>query len=157
MSLAPLLVINEPESGGDEMVNQFPETEARAMLERCDLARLGCIVDGEPYVVPINYYMKDGRAYSHSLPGLKIDAMRTNNRACLQVDEINSDFEWRSVIGFGRFEEITEPLLREKVLSELLMKFPKLTPVESALASDVDAPPIIVFAIAIDRVTGVRE
>ncbi|PWT90808.1 MAG: pyridoxamine 5'-phosphate oxidase [Blastocatellia bacterium] len=145
------------QGGNTSMVIQLPESEARAMLERGKVARLGCIVNGDPYIVPINYFMKDGRAYSHSLPGLKVDALRLNPRACLQADEINSDFEWRSVIGFGEFEEITEPSMREQILGQLLLRFPRLTPVEAAIATDIDTPPIIVFAIKIERVTAVGE
>lgn len=139
------------------MVTQLSEAEAQAMLERATIARLGCVMNGAPYIVPINYFLRDGRAYSHSLPGAKIEALRRNPRACLQADEIEGALQWRSVIGFGVYEEITDPLSRERVLGELLLRFPKLTPVESAIANDIDTPPIIVFAIRIDRVTAVGE
>jgi len=43
------------------------------------------------------------------------------------------------------------------ILGSLLMEFPMLTPVESAVAEDVNAPEIIVFRIRVDRITGVSE
>jgi uncharacterized protein len=133
------------------------EGEARALLGACRIGRLGCIDNGEPYVVPINYVFEDESIYSHSLPGQKIEALRANPRACLQVDEIENDFSWRSVIAFGDFEEIRVPTDRRAILSKLLARFPLLTPVESVMAQDAAAPDSVVFRIRIDRITGVAE
>jgi nitroimidazol reductase NimA-like FMN-containing flavoprotein (pyridoxamine 5'-phosphate oxidase superfamily) len=139
------------------MFTRLADNEAKALLATCRVARLGCIVDGEPYVVPINYYVEDGAVYSHSLPGLKISALRQNPNACLQVDHIESDFRWRSVIAFGKFEEVTNRTERERILGQLLWTFPRLTPVESVIAEDASLPPVVVYRIRIDRLTGVAE
>jgi nitroimidazol reductase NimA-like FMN-containing flavoprotein (pyridoxamine 5'-phosphate oxidase superfamily) len=114
-------------------------------------------VDGGPYIVPINYYFEDGCAYSHSLPGLKISALRENPRACLQVDDIESDLRWRSVLAFGKFEEIASASERGNILGKILNRFPILTPVEIAITRDAGPPSIIVFRIRIDKMTGVGE
>jgi nitroimidazol reductase NimA-like FMN-containing flavoprotein (pyridoxamine 5'-phosphate oxidase superfamily) len=107
--------------------------------------------------VPINYVFADGSIYSHSLPGRKIDLLRAHPRACLQVDEIENDLKWRSVIAYGNFEEIRVPSERRSILSKLLARFPLLTPVESLMAQDASAPDSIVFRIRIDRISGVTE
>lgn len=133
------------------------EEEARALLSAWRIGRLGCVDNGEPYVVPINYVFEDGSIYSHSLPGRKIDAMRAHPRACLQVDEIENDFEWRSVIAYGNFEETRIPSDRRSILSKLLARFPLLTTVESVMAQDAAAPDSVVFRIVVDRITGVEE
>lgn len=133
------------------------EDEARAWLGACKIGRLGCVDNGEPYVVPINYVFEDGSIYSHSLPGRKINAMRAHPRACLQIDEIETDLEWRSAIAYGNFEEIRVPSDRRYILSKLLARFPLLTPVESAIVRDAAAPDSIVFRIIVDRITGVEE
>jgi len=131
--------------------------EARDLFQHARVARLGCVVNGEPYVVPINCHLQDNYLYSHSLPGLKISSLRENPHACVQVDEIESDLRWRSAIAFGKFEEITKLNERAYVLNELLRRFPMLTPVESAIAVDGGAPEVIVFRIRIERLTGVSE
>ena len=139
------------------MSKVLSEKEALTLMSAGKVGRLGCVDSGEPYVVPINYVVEDGSIYSHSLPGKKIDAMRTHPRVCLQMDQIADDFHWRSAIAFGDFEEIRVPSDRRSILSKLLARFPLLTPVESVLAQDAAAPDSVVFRIRIDRITGVAE
>jgi len=139
------------------MTRMLDETEARDFIAAGKIGRLGCVDSGEPYVVPVNYVFEEMSIYSHSLPGRKIDALRAHPRACFQVDEIRDDFNWRSVIAFGNFEEIRVPTDRRTILRKLLDRFPLLTPVESTMAQDAGAPDSIVFRIVVDRITGVEE
>lgn len=139
------------------MFIRLNEIESRNLLAGAHVGRLGCIVNGEPYVVPINYIFADNSIYSHSLPGLKISALRENPKACLQVDEVANDLQWRSVLVFGEYEEIVRPSERSEILNKMLQRFPMLTPVESAIADDGGAPPVIVYRIKIDRITGIGE
>jgi nitroimidazol reductase NimA-like FMN-containing flavoprotein (pyridoxamine 5'-phosphate oxidase superfamily) len=139
------------------MTRKLSEVEARNLIAGGRIGRLGCVANGEPYVVPINYVFEDGSIYSHSLPGRKIDALRANPRSCLQLDEIENNFEWRSVIAYGNFEEIRIPSDRSSILSKLLGRFPQLTPVESVIARDAGAPDSVVFRIIVDRITGEQE
>ena len=139
------------------MTKILNETEARNFIAAGKIGRLGCVDNGEPYVVPINYVFEDMSIYSHSLPGRKIEALRAHPRACLQVDEIRDDLNWRSVMAFGNFEEIRVPTDRRTILRKLLERFPLLTPVESRMVQDAAAPDSIVFRIVVDRITGVEE
>ena len=139
------------------MYERLSDDESRTLLSSARIARLGCIADGEPYITPINYYQENDCIYCHSLPGLKIEALRENPRACIQVDEIETDLQWRSVLAFGVYEEILNPNERREVINRLLVQFPMLTPVESAIAADGGPPPVIVFRIRIERLTGVAE
>ncbi|HET7112656.1 MAG TPA: pyridoxamine 5'-phosphate oxidase family protein [Pyrinomonadaceae bacterium] len=139
------------------MLTTLSDDEARKLFDLARVARLGCIVNGEPYVVPISCILEDNYVYSHSLNGLKISALRENPRACVQVDEIESDLSWRSAIAFGKYEEVTKPDERAEVLNKLFRVFPMLTPVESTIASDGLAQEVIVFRIRIERLTAVSE
>lgn len=138
-------------------MNIMSQHDSVRLLQKARIVRLGCIANGEPYVVPINCHFDDTYLYSHSLPGLKIEALRKNARTCVQVDEIDNDLRWRSAIAFGSYEEITDQSARAEILNKLLYKFPMLTPVESEIAGDGIPSPVIVFRIRIDRITGVCE
>ena len=139
------------------MMKTLSDEETRNLFAIAHVARLGCIVNGEPYVVPVSCHLEGNFLYSHSLPGLKISGLRENPRACVQVDQIESDLRWRSAIAFGKYEEVTKPSERADILSKLLRRFPLLTPVESALAEDGAPPEVIVYRIKVERLTGVSE
>ena len=139
------------------MLRMLSDDEVRSLFRAARVARLGCIVNGEPYVVPVNCLLEGDFLYSHSLPGLKISGLRENPHACVQVDEIESDLRWSSAIAFGNYEELTKPNERADILTKLLRRFPMLTPVESAIAVDGSPPEVIVFRIKVERLTGVSE
>jgi uncharacterized protein len=139
------------------MITTISDEQARELLRSSRVGRLGCIVNGEPYIVPINFTFEDNCVYSHSLPGTKITALKENPRACVQVDQIKNDLSWSSVLAFGNFEEIGKPTERKKILSKLLKRFALLTPVESAIAQDGSPLEVIIYRIRIDRITGVAE
>lgn len=138
------------------MIKHLSDKEARALLDECHTGRLGCIDEGGPYVVPVNYILHGDSIYVHSLPGRKINALRENPRACLQVDKSESEYHWRSAIAFGRYEEITDEGDRQWAIRRVLSRSPGLTPVESVQISEEQSQ-VIVFRIHIDEVTGVAE
>ncbi|HYY97719.1 MAG TPA: pyridoxamine 5'-phosphate oxidase family protein [Pyrinomonadaceae bacterium] len=139
------------------MITRMSEEEARALLRAGRLARLGCIAEGYPYVVPVNYAFNGEFVFSHSLPGLKVDAMRAFPRVCLQVDEVRGQTRWKSALAFGTFEELKDEGERERALNLLLSLFPQLTPVESLITADAGAPAPVVYRVRVERVTGIRE
>src|SRR6185369_13273140 len=133
------------------------ETQTRELLQSASVGRLGCLVEGGPYVIPISYIVEGNSIYSHSLAGTKISAMRENPRVCIQVDRIETALRWASVLAFGTFEELTNDEERHRVMNKLLYRFPMLTPVESTLAMDAGSTEVVVFRIKIDKLTGVTE
>lgn len=139
------------------MIKQLSQEDSYELLRRKRTARLGCIADGGPYVVPVNFIFDGECAYLHSLPGYKIQAMRVEPRVCLQVDEIGDELNWKSVQVFGLYEEITNQHERAEALNHLLARFSRLTPVESFIAIDGGAPAPIVFRIRANRITGISE
>lgn len=136
-------------------IGQLRDTDSLIILREGNLGRLGCIADGGPYVVPVNYFFDGQDIYIHSLPGRKIRALRVNPRVCLQVDEIEDAYHWRSVIAYGTYEEISDEKIREEILVKLFNRLPNMTPVESRLAKGLKET--IVFRIKVDEITGVGE
>ncbi len=136
-------------------VGKLANTDALAILREGTLGRLGCIASGWPYVVPVNYFFDGKDIYIHTLPGKKLDALRANPRVCLQVDEIKDSYNWRSVIAYGTFEEVSSEETRENILTKLYRRFPHMTPVESRMVEGTKGT--IVFRIEVEEVTGVAE
>jgi len=138
------------------MITRLSSEEARRLLEAGRVGRLGCVYEGAPYVVPVNYVTDGENVLIHSLSGRKIEALRANPRACLQVDEVDDPCHWRSVIAFGTFEELSDSRERDGAAERLVSRFPGLTPVESVPVHDGQSS-VIIFRIRIREVTGVAE
>jgi len=139
------------------MINHLTDDDARTLLNNGRIGRLACIIDDYPYVVPVHYLVDGDHIYSHSLAGRKITALRANPHACFQVDKVDDECHWHSVIAYGTYEEIVDPDRRGRVLQRLFERFPTLTPVESQLASDADPSNIIVISIRIEKLSAVAE
>lgn len=139
------------------MIQHISTQQAQELLRHNRVGRLGCVIGETPYVVPVSYMYDGEHIYLHSLAGRKVDAMRANPNVCLQVDQVENEFHWDSVIAFGVYEEITDADERDRVLDRLIDRFPHFTPVESAMAQSEGLPQTIVFRIRVETLTGVAE
>lgn len=81
------------------------------------LGHLAYLWQGNPYVIPITYYFDptDNTIISYTSEGHKIDAMRKNNSVTVQVEEIQSMFNWESVMVHGTFEELEGSVAKQKL------------------------------------------
>ena len=96
------------DAAGCMCIQELAEAECRNVLEHTNLGRLACSHGDQPYIVPI-YFDFDGNAlYSYSMHGRKIEWMRSNPNVCVEVDEIIDQFDWTTVVVFGRYEELKE-------------------------------------------------
>lgn len=101
------------------MLGTLTETQIENLLTRQITGRLGCCARGKMYIVPVNYFYKNSVMYAHSGEGRKITMMRKNPEVCFQVDDIKSLFQWKSVIAWGKFEEITDPEEKQQAMQGL--------------------------------------
>jgi nitroimidazol reductase NimA-like FMN-containing flavoprotein (pyridoxamine 5'-phosphate oxidase superfamily) len=70
------------------------------------VGRIGCHAEGTTYVVPVTYVYAEGSIYGHMGAGMKLRMVQANPDVCFEVDQIESLTRWRSVIAWGRFEEL---------------------------------------------------
>ena len=91
-------------------INKLTENECRAVLARASMGRLGCSLQDQPYVLPVYLAYESDYIYFFSTVGKKIQWMRANPKACVEVDEIMNQSHWLSVIVTGRYQELPEPL-----------------------------------------------
>lgn len=96
--------------------------EIENLLRTQLVGRIGCYDGNLPYVVPISYAYDGQYIYCHSYEGKKIDIMRKNPKICFQVDEMKDMANWKSVMGWGEFEELTDKEERDKGLLVLLKR-----------------------------------
>jgi nitroimidazol reductase NimA-like FMN-containing flavoprotein (pyridoxamine 5'-phosphate oxidase superfamily) len=90
-------------------IDELNETECREILSRASMARLGCSLNDQPYVVPVGIAYEEDYIYVFSTMGQKIRWMRSNPKVCVQIEEIRSQSDWVSVIANGEFQELPEP------------------------------------------------
>ena len=148
------------------MLGELSEKQVEDILKRQVTGRLGCCARDMVYVVPINYIYKDGTIYTHSGPGKKIEMMRENPNVCFEVDEIESIFRWKSVIAWGRFEEITDIDEKQQVMQGIIHRIMPLAdqpanhPSHGITANEYDigtTVELIVYKIKITKKTGKFE
>ncbi len=90
-------------------IDELNETECREFLSRTSMARLGCSLNDQPYIIPIGFAYEDDFIYVFATLGKKIEWMRTNPKVCVQVDESKGQSDWTSVIANGEYQELPEP------------------------------------------------
>lgn len=121
------------------MQAELDKNHAEMLLKTNSIGRLGCASQNRPYIVPVSYVYDDGYIYGHTNDGQKLKMMRDNPHVCFEVDEIDDFRRWRSVICWGRFEELEG----DEMAKALNLMIERLTPFPAeAPGVDDDASPI---------------
>jgi nitroimidazol reductase NimA-like FMN-containing flavoprotein (pyridoxamine 5'-phosphate oxidase superfamily) len=118
------------------MFGKLNEAEIDEVLTKQVLGRIGCHNDGITYIVPISYAYDGNYIYCHTREGMKVNMMRKNPKVCFEVDEIINMANWKNVIAWGEFEELTTPANRETALNCLVNR---ILPVISSETTHISA------------------
>ena len=89
-------------------VHVMTADECIALVANGRMGNLACARDNRPYVVPIYYAFSENHLYSFSMPGQKIDWMRSNPHVCVQVDSFSDQAHWQSVVMHGLYRELPD-------------------------------------------------
>jgi nitroimidazol reductase NimA-like FMN-containing flavoprotein (pyridoxamine 5'-phosphate oxidase superfamily) len=146
------------------MIGTLTKGQCQRVLIAGMIGRIGCHSAGKTYVIPITYVFDGGYIYAHSKDGLKIQMMRLSPDVCFQVDQVDNLCNWRSVVIWGKFEELTTTEEQESALKILIngleafhtgdsVKPPKIT---SDINPRKEKKPVI-YRISIDEITGRYE
>lgn len=144
------------------MIKPLSKKQCELLLSQNYIGHLTYVYQNRPFVVPITYLYKDNQIICYSGEGHKITAMRLHAPVALEVAEITSIKDWKSVVAHGNFKELEGPdakaLLHEFSLGvkeailqaehndlDFISEF-------SAKIRGNDIP--IVFVINIDELTG---
>ena len=147
------------------MIDRLNDDEIEQVLHQNFIGRIGCHANGQTYIVPVSYAYHDQYIYVRSFEGLKISIMRENPALCFEVDVINDMSNWKSVIAWGAFEELTNVEDRSQALRILMgRKLPALSSINSKLSNewpfateDYDTIPGVLFRILLKEKTGRYE
>ncbi|MEP6802279.1 MAG: pyridoxamine 5'-phosphate oxidase family protein [Acidobacteriota bacterium] len=146
------------------MLGEMTDLEGEAFLQSESIGRIGCHAGGMTYVVPVLYVFRGGCVYGHSTEGRKIRTMRRNPEVCFEVDRVKGINDWRSVISWGRYEELTgdDGLDAMELLMKGLVRGPAVRsnhpsyPVRTAGARGPDSEgiSIVVYRIRLTKTRG---
>jgi uncharacterized protein len=89
------------------MYGELTASQVEALLHAEVTAHLGCMDGTRPYVVPVSYYYDGKYVYGYTRDGMKLRMMRAHPLVCVQVERIEEIRNWRSVVAWGAFEELT--------------------------------------------------
>ena len=143
-------------------VEKLKLDECWNILRRKRLGRLACSLNDQPYIVPLNFVF-DGKQhiYAFSTVGQKIKWMRENPLICLEIDDIENQDHWTSIIIFGRYEELPDTPEFQNIriyAHELLSKYPMwwrpAFAAEKPRDETIEKP--VYFRIFIEKITGQR-
>ena len=90
------------------MLGILTESEIAEVLQNNLVCRVGCNDGERTYVVPISYVFMGDHILCHSYEGMKIQMMRNAPDVCFEVDEIKDYSNWRCVIVWGLYEELSD-------------------------------------------------
>jgi hypothetical protein len=89
------------------MIGTLSDQEIEDVLGENIFGRIGCNDGYKTYVVPINYVYDGQHIIAHSIEGMKIHMMRKNPNVCFEVDVMHNYSNWKSVIAWGQYQELT--------------------------------------------------
>jgi nitroimidazol reductase NimA-like FMN-containing flavoprotein (pyridoxamine 5'-phosphate oxidase superfamily) len=108
--------------------------EMEAILRESPVIRIGLTDNGFPYVVPMNFALREGGIFLHSAPkGMKMEMLRRNPRVCFETDigheaipgenACTWGFGYRCVIGFGKVHFIEDQEEKRKALQLITERY----------------------------------
>lgn len=147
------------------MFGTLSTLEMEELLQTNILGRIGCHANNTTYIVPISFAYKNKTIYCHSREGRKIEMMRQNPEVCFEVDKLTDLANWKSIIAWGKFQELTDTKERRDALVYLVNRvLPIVSSETTHLSSSWPFPPDdvneikgIVFMINITKMTGRYE
>lgn len=108
--------------------------QAAAVLDEARIMHLALTGDDGPYCLPVNFARKGRHIYLHSgTSGKKLDMLAKDNRVCFSAQAdvrlktaslaCNWGYDFRSVVGFGTVDILTDETERRHGLETIVHKW----------------------------------
>ncbi len=139
--------------------------EIAAIMAKAAVCRIALVDNDYPYIVPVNFVVRNNYLYFHSSPqGKKIDIIRKNNRVCFEID-IDTEIvpgdvpcswgtRYRCVIGSGLAFFLEDEREKKQALDYLMEKYSggkDFSYATEALAK------VAVFSVKIEKIKGKKS
>ena len=128
------------------------------------IGHLSYIYRGRPFIAPITYFFEKTNKLiiGYSAEGHKINAMRKNSNVSINISEIDSVNDWKSVLAHGTFEELSGSAAKAKlhqfslgvknlIITKEHKKLDFIHEFSSKIYTD-DLP--VIFQIKVEEITG---
>ena len=147
------------------MIGFLTEQQAKGVLKKNTLGRIGCTDGKEIYITPVSYLYDGSSIIAHSKPGRKINMMRNNPEVCFEVDQIQSFNKWKTIIAWGKYEEIQDETEKRQALNAFARRMmylkvceteqtPETSPMRWHHEADVKT---VVYKISLRKISGRYE
>jgi nitroimidazol reductase NimA-like FMN-containing flavoprotein (pyridoxamine 5'-phosphate oxidase superfamily) len=90
------------------LIQDMTREMSLSLIESSRYGRIACAKEGQPYVTPLSYAYSTGYLYCFSTVGTRIEWMRVNPLVCVEIEDLVSLEEWRTVVIFGLYHELTD-------------------------------------------------
>lgn len=119
------------------MTGKLNEIQIEEVLNENTVGRIGCTDGKKIYVVPTNYIYDGKHIICHAVAGMKIRMMRENPEICFEVDAMKNLTNWRSVILWGRYQELTDEHERYLAMKLFVDRMLRLKLSETAVPPEI--------------------
>jgi len=140
---------------GRPVFYELPQADALALLERHHVGRLAFTFHDRVDIEPISYRFDDGWVYARTSPGTKLTVVQHNPWVAFEVDEIESRFDWRSVVIHGTIYFL-DPSGGDRDREAYATALELMRAVDADVMTAVDPAPhrTTLFRIHADRIIG---
>jgi nitroimidazol reductase NimA-like FMN-containing flavoprotein (pyridoxamine 5'-phosphate oxidase superfamily) len=144
------------------MLGELNEMEIKNILSSQVVGRLACCHGKQPYIVPLTYTYDGEYIYGQTNEGSKLKILRKNPNICFEVDVMLDMKNWKSVLVYGKFEELDDKASAEARHILFDRVFPLLTSdtihahehETTALVDDSNRVKYVMYKINIQKMTG---
>jgi len=86
---------------GEPTFRDLTADEAAELLARNHIGRLAFSFHDRVDIEPLSYVFADGAIYLRTAPGSKLETLAHSPWVAFEVDEVEGQFDWRSVVVHG--------------------------------------------------------
>lgn len=144
------------------MLGELNDTQINSILTSQVVGRLACTDGKQPYVVPATYAPDGKYIYGQTNAGTKLKMLRKNPNVCFQIEMMTDMRNWKSVLAYGKFEELKDQEAEKarEILYNLVFPLSTSSTIhlfghdEKGIVDDSTRVKTVMYRIKIKKVTG---